>query len=159
MSLKELLHEIGDSYTPSLPVYTVNMGRNAKWIRFVITDYITTNSDKEICHKLQKTIQQVRQHDGTHVIDMAHLGHQVEIEIIESLADFLSKHLNVKFPKRTAIYRWYSFTTKRLMNDESFGDDMAELYKYLFYRTEKISDIDIQNGIGLLKLLYNKYKV
>lgn len=79
--------------------------------------------------------------------------------ICEELLEFLKLELKAANPRLTGIYKWYRTSMYRKMRaNTDFANDMTELYKYLFYRDEIKTDVDVQNGVALMKLIYNKYR-
>jgi len=159
MSMSNLVKEVRDSYTPSKAIYSISTSWNGQGLRLSRTGKPTTNSNMVLCKDLLNDISEKICEDGKHNIDISDLKYRVITAITEDIKLFLQKNLKSANPRLTGLYKWYRDNTSNYANrNAEFADDIAELYQYLFNRNEILTDVDVKNGIGLLKLIYNKYK-
>lgn len=158
MSFVLLVSEIKDAMIPSEPEYKVHVNYSTS-IKFSKLGKPTTKSDLPIVRDLVAGIGEDRTGAGEHVIDTSSVESQVMQRICDELLEFLKLELKAANPRLTGIYKWYRTSMYRKMRaNTDFANDMTELYKYLFYRDEIKTDVDVQNGVALMKLIYNKYR-
>jgi len=159
MSFQDLVTEVRNSYTPSEAIYSIDTSWNKQSLRFNRVSKPTTDSDMLLCQELLNSVSEKRISDGTHIIDISNLENAVINKIADDIKGFLECNLKSANPKLTGLYKWYRDNCSSNMDRKiGFADDMSELYKYLFNRSDILTETDIKNGVGLLKIIYNKYR-
>ena len=159
MSFQDLVTEVRNSYTPSEAIYSIQTSWSKRSIRFNRVGKPTTNSDMLLCQALLNSVSERRMSDGTHTIDISNLENAVINKIADDIKGFLALNILSANPKLTGLYKWYRDNCSCSMGRKiGFADDMSELYQYHFNRSDTLTQTDIKHGVGLLKIIYNKYR-
>jgi hypothetical protein len=159
MSFEELIKDVSESYAPSQATYRISFSYNRNSLALSkMGNPIIVRSSK-LTKELYNSLNEQRGPDGKHKLTINNLSYKIMVVFEEEILSFLRAKLKSANPRLTGIYKWYKQELQATMNrNTEFADDITELYKYLFDRTDTLTDVDVQNGLGLLKLIYNKHR-
>ncbi len=161
--MKELIR-IAETFGKSRPVFKLTMAKDEDTINANISrpiyKYMPKAEQGNILSELvtDHYREQFNRDSLQFQVDEYEIAKNAMSEIRNSFPKFLEKHLGMKSPGQSKIYRWFD---RSLPHDDYFNDNLVLVYKYI----RSFCDVDmhstdtkhIENTLALLKAIMEKY--
>lgn len=171
MNWDDEVKELAKTIKPSRPYFKLVVaggGINGDQIKFLKTAIPTSDSDSRIVVNILLHFSREHLVDGKHEIAYIESSATAQVWKIvnNTLMDLLIVNLPYKNIRLTSIYRWYDENMNGLGNTfnhetyMNFQNDIYALWKYIWDRDKNsLTETDVQNGLGLLQVIKDKYGV
>ena len=161
MSMKSDIDAMIASIKPSRPIFKLEgreMNEGNLYLQKIKMHNVTSDLNSKIVDNLMGHIYE-RIVDKKHVIQFqGNPVHIIQYNIGDFFIRFLVDHLGGSNNRLTSIYQWYKRFGGSTDTPENFRNDLFGVYKYLYDRTDPLTEIDIKNGLGLLQIIKNRYE-
>ena len=170
MSWEQEVEELAATIKPSEPIYSINMSGDKARLIFNKTRNVSSDSDSYIVKDILLPVARETIVDGKHLVHFVYGNAQAQVwnKVDEDITVFLLHYSKFKNPKLSLVYRWWrnhinGFGRIKLSDYVAFQNDTFQLWKYLRSKGvgAAVGDIpptDINNGIGLINLIKEKYE-
>ena len=162
---REIL-EILDTVVPSKPVFKLTTYYSGLQLRSVFSAEIAStsflvpwvkNSMVEQLDIKNKCMRLENKHETA-----ANIAQQVRYSMADTIMGFLANYQDSKNNRLTSLYRWYRtfLDTSNLRNNESFENDMFNIFKWIKTNTLKChkQDQTTKGIISVLEALKQRYE-